>query len=65
MNRTKERNEALREEALSDLLAYVEQIAWLAEASYKKANEELWEEAHRMLVKAEAYLEICLDITRS
>ena len=64
MNRTKERDEALREEALTDLLAHVEQIAWLAEASYKKANEERWEEAHQMLVKAETDLKICLDITR-
>jgi hypothetical protein len=64
MKRSAEQEEALREEALTDLRANVDQVAWLAEAAYKNANEEKWKIAHELLLMAQQYLENCLGITR-
>lgn len=64
MKRSAEQEEALREEALTDLRANVDQVAWLVEAAYKNANEGKWKTAHERLLMAQKSLEICLDITR-
>lgn len=64
MKRSAEQEEALREEALTDLRANVDQVAWLVEAAYKNVNKEKWETAHEHLLKAQQYLENCLGITR-
>ena len=63
MNRTKEQEEALREEALENLQEEVNQLCWLAEAANRAANAEKWDEAHQHLLSAEKNLGRCLRIT--
>ena len=63
MSRTREREEALREEALEALQEEVNQLCWLAEAANRAANAEKWDEAHQRLLLARTSLERCLNIT--
>ena len=63
MNRTREQEEALREEALENLQEEVNQLCWLAEAANRAANAEKWDEAHQRLLLAERNLDRCLRIT--
>lgn len=65
MSRTREQEEALREEALENLQEEVSQICWLAEAANRAANAEKWDEAHQRLLSARNSLERCLNITKS
>jgi len=65
VNRTREREEALREEALEALQEEVNQLCWLAEAANRAANAEKWDEAHQHLLSAEKNLGRCLRITES
>lgn len=63
MNRTREQEEALREEALQNLQEEVNQLCWLAEAANRSAIAEKWDEAHQHLLSAERNLDRCLMIT--
>lgn len=63
MSRTREWEEALREEALEALQEEVNQLCWLAEAANRAANAEKWDEAHQHLLSAEKNLGRCLRIT--
>ena len=63
MSRTREQEEALREEALENLREEVNQLCWLAEAANRAANVEKWDEAHQHLLSAERNLDRCLRIT--
>ena len=65
MSRTREQEEALREEALENLREEVNQLCWLAEAANRAANAEKWDEAHQHLLSAERNLDRCLRITAS
>ena len=65
MNRTREQEEALREEALENLREEVNQLCWLAEAANRAADAEKWDEAHQHLLSAERNLDRCLRITAS
>lgn len=65
MNRTREQEEALREEALENLREEVNQLCWLAEAANRSAIAEKWDEAHQHLLSAERNLDRCLRITAS
>lgn len=65
MSRTREQEEALREEALQNLQEEVNQLCWLAEAANRAANAEKWDEAHQHLLSAEKNLGRCLRITES
>ena len=63
MNRTREQEEVLREEALENLQEEVNQLCWLAEAANRAAKAEKWDEAHQRLLLARTSLERCLNIT--
>ena len=65
MSRTREQEEALREEALENLREEVNQLCWLAEAANRAANAEKWDEAHQHFLSAERNLDRCLMITAS